>query len=106
MAVEKRRGGKGKPVAPKGGKAGFQAHRCAVLYDENVTGKERAANGPFRVTCSSWVSRATRELAIKDGEQPCGVKEYGPSVVGCTTWIDQWDAGQGKWSEVWRKSTP
>lgn len=105
-AVEKRSGGKGRPTAPKGGKTGFQAHRCAVLYDENLTGKERAANGPFRATCSGWVSRATRELAVKDGEQPCSVKEYGPGLVGCTTWVDQWEAGRGKWSEVWRKSTP
>lgn len=106
-AVEKRLAARPKPAAPKGGKPpGFQTHRCAVIHDEEVTPKERAANGPFRVTCSDWVSRATRELAVKDAEKPCTTAQYGPGLSGCTTWVDQWDAGRGKWSEVWRRSIP
>lgn len=84
----------------------FQAHRCSVLYDPRISGKERAANGPFRTTCSDWVPRKTRELAIQDGEQPCGVTQYGPSLVGCTSWIVRWDAASGKWVGAWRQSRP
>ncbi len=91
---------------PGPGSAGFHAHRCAVLYDQNVSGKERVANGPFRASCSDWVARATKDLALKDAEQPCSVAQYGPGLAGCTTWIDQWDSGRGKWVELWRQPSP
>lgn len=104
-AVEKREVSQAKPasVTPS---AGFQAHRCAVLYDPRIFGKERAANGPFRTTCSDWVPRRSRDLATKDAEQPCAVAQYGPSFAGCTSWVDHWDAGSDKWVNVWRQSSP
>ena len=99
-AVEKREASRGKPAS-----AGFQAHRCAVLYDPRIFGKERTANGPFRTTCSDWVPRRSRELAMKDAEQPCAAAQYGPSLECCTSWVDRWDAGSGQWVNVWRKSS-
>ena len=106
-AITTRQAAKWKPGAGKGGKQGaFQAHRCALSYDERISGKERAANGPFRTSCSDWVSRATRELAQKDADQPCTTVQYGPSLAACTTWIEQFDASHSKWSEVWRKASP
>jgi len=91
---------------PPKSSARFQAHRCAVLYDESVSGKQREADGPFRVSCTDWVYRSTRELSIKDGDRPCTAKDYGPSFAGCTTWVDGWDEKRGKWVEVWRKAAP
>jgi hypothetical protein len=106
-AVEKRRAKEWKPGAQKSAKPpGFQAHRCAVLYDETVSGKERVANGPFRATCSDWIFRATRELSVQDASRPCTAVQYGPSLVACTSWVDQWEAGRGKWVEVWRQPSP
>ena len=84
----------------------FQAHRCAVIYDESVSGKQREADGPFRVSCTDWVYRATRELSIQDGNRPCEAKDYGPGFAGCTTWVDGLDEKKGKWTEVWRKAEP
>jgi hypothetical protein len=103
-AVEKREVSQGKPASVTS--PGFQAHRCAVLYDPGISGKERAANGPFRTTCSDWVARLSRELAMKDAAQPCEVAQYGESFAGCTSWIDRWDAASGKWVNVWRQSSP
>ena len=106
-AVEKREAAQPKPAVPKGGKPpGFQAHRCVIIHDAEVSAKERASNGPFRVSCSDWVARATNELAVKDAEKPCTTTQYGPGLSGCTTWVAQWDAGRGKWSEAWKKSSP
>lgn len=103
--IEKRQVLRGKQasVTPA---AGFQAHRCAVLYDPRIFGKEREANGPFRTSCSDWVPRGSQSLAIKDAERPCAVAQYGPSLAGCSSWVDHRDAGSGKWVVVWRKSSP
>jgi len=84
----------------------FQAHRCAVIYDDSISGKQREADGPFRVSCTDWVYRATKELSIQDGERPCAAKDYGPGFAGCTTWVDNWDEKRGKWTDVWRKAAP
>jgi hypothetical protein len=106
-AVTARQGAKWKPGGSKGGKStGFQAHRCAVIYDERVAGKQREANGPFRTTCSDWVVRSSRDLAQKDADQPCTANQFGANLAGCTTWIEQWDAVRAKWSEISRKSSP
>ncbi len=106
-AVEKRRAKDWKPGAQKNAKPpGFQAHRCAVIYDETVTGKERVANGPFRATCSDWIFRATRDLSVQDASRPCTAAQYGPNLAGCTSWVDQWEATRGKWVEVWRQPSP
>lgn len=103
-AVEKRQAVQAKPAA--GAPAAFQAHRCAILYDPQIFGKERESNGPFRTSCSDWVSRRTQSLAVKDAEQPCAVSQYGPSFVACASWVDHWDAGSAKWVSVWRQPTP
>jgi len=95
-----------KQGAPAKGAAGFQAHRCAVVYDESITGKLREIDGPFRVSCTDWVHRATKELSIQDGGRPCTTREYGSSIVSCTTWVDGWDERHGKWIDQWRKSSP
>jgi hypothetical protein len=86
--------------------ATFQAHRCAVIYDESISGKQREADGPFRVSCNDWVYRKTRELAIQDGDRPCTARDYGPYFAGCTTWVDGFDEKKGKWTEVWRRAAP
>jgi len=100
-AVAKREGIEPPPGA---GAAGFQAHRCAVLYDPRIFGKERGANGPFRTTCSDWVPRKSRELAVKDAAPPCAEAQYGLNLTGCTSWVDHWESG--KWVNVWRQSSP
>jgi hypothetical protein len=92
-------------AAPKP-QAKFQAHRCAIIYDESVSGRQREANGPFRVSCSDWVPRAKKDLSIQDAERPCTAGDYGPFFAGCTAWVDGWDDKRGKWSEVWRKASP
>jgi hypothetical protein len=104
--IQKKQSLRDKQKAPQKNEPRFQAHRCAVLYDESVSGKQREADGPFRVSCSDWVYRATRELSIKDGDRPCTASDYGPSFAGCTTWVDGFDEKRGKWVEFWRKAAP
>ena len=102
-AVDRRRAAQ--PKLAVAAAAGFRAHRCAVLYDPNISGREREANGPFRIMCSDWVRRRSQPLAIKDAEQPCAIAQYGSSLAGCTSWVDRWNSGAGKWVSVWRQSS-
>jgi hypothetical protein len=102
----KRQSLRDKQKAPPKSTLRFQAHRCAVVYDESVNGKQREADGPFRVSCTDWVYRATKELSVQDGDRPCAAKDYGPGFAGCTTWVDGFDEKRGKWTEVWRKAGP
>jgi hypothetical protein len=104
--IAKRQSLRSKQKAPPKGTPKFQAHRCAVIYDDSISGKQREADGPFRVSCTDWVYRATKELSIQDADHPCTARDYGPAFAGCTTWVDGFDDKKGKWTDVWRKSAP
>ena len=50
--------------------------------------------------------QSVKDLAVRDGGQPCTAMQYGPELAGCTSWVDAWDPKGGKWAEVWRASVP